>query len=204
MKRIFLTAVLGIGLVLLAGCNIFGGGDNNDVDEPNNIEGTAGDTDAAVLQPLSVIIVRSGIFWDDFWYLDAMFAQQHIEWGAPDHLAAQSYTRLLPSSSFSNLDDVREFLSQFYTAAWIEAELTSDTPPFVEYDGELFILGARAGDSRPNWGTVRNTLISSDGVNAVVETVVAHYVWHQEDAEMYDVTYEFSFVNGRIDSITRR
>jgi len=204
MKKFTIIALLCIGLVFATGCSRF----RNDTTDDYPPETTDNGYDnQQVFEPLpvdrfAVPILRAGIFWDDFWYLDAMFSVNNIEWGAPPHLAALSFTRLLPTSGFENLDDIRNFLSAFYSDEWIEAELTGDDPRFVEYDGELFMQGARAGVSRPNWNTAAHELISDDGVNAVVETTVMHYVWHTDDIEPYEVTYTFTFVDGRIDSLT--
>jgi len=203
MKKFIIIALLCVGLVFAVGCS----NSNNNGEDDYSQEGTDTGYEGqpafvpSPIDPFAVTILRAGIFWDDFWYLDAMFSVNNIDWGAPPHLAAQSFTRLLPTSGFENLDDIRNFLSQFYTDAWIDAEFASDTPPFAEYDDELFMQGARAGISRPNWNTASHELISDDGINAVVETTVMHYVWHIEDAEHYEVTYTFTFVDGRINSV---
>ena len=116
---------------------------------------------------------------------------------------------LLPSSGFTSLNDIRGYLLQYYTEAWIDAELSGDFAAFVEYDGTLFVDITRAGFGRPDWSTAAHTLVEQDGGHAVVETTVSWGAWHRipygYDGDGYEVIgevlYRFTFIDGKINAV---
>jgi len=125
----------------------------------------------------------------------------------PEHLRERGFfwVQLLPSSGFESLSNIRDYLLQYYTERWVDAELFGEFTKFVEYDGVLYVCGARAGLSRANWETAEHELIEQDGSRAVVETTVMHGAWHrepyEEDIGAVPVQYRFTFVDGRIDQV---
>ena len=122
------------------------------------------------------------------------FPQHILEMGAFDIL--------LPSSGFSNLNDIRSYLLQYYTESWVDAQISSEFPTFVEYDGALFVNVTRAGFARPNWETATYNLIAQDGSQAVVEATFLMGMWHMghEHASPWEVQRQITFIDGRIDS----
>jgi hypothetical protein len=106
----------------------------------------------------------------------------------------------LPTSGFENLNGIRNALAFFYTEAWINAELSRDFAPFVEYDGKLYIHTTRAGFARPDWETATHALIElSDWsrADAIVETKVL--MRHGAIEESWEETFRVTFVGGGID-----
>lgn len=121
----------------------------------------------------------------------------------PEHLAERGMGMgiLLSTSGFEGINDIRNYLLQYYTQEWVDAELFRDFSVFVEYDGVLFVDGTRAGFARPNWETAEHSLIEQDGNRAVVETTFLHGSWHRGYEYAYPVkaTYRFTFIDGKID-----
>jgi hypothetical protein len=169
------------------------------------------------IEELGETIVSAGMFWEEWWEMRGRFAYVGDEWlESPEHSSA-IYQRLSPASGFGSLDDIRNYLLQYYTEAWIDAELElSDGlfPAFVEYNDRLYMHSARAGFPRPNWETADHTFIGQDtllgeGINrTVVDTTVLHGSWHREASGGYayprELRYRFTFINGRIDSFGER
>ena len=150
---------------------------------------------------LGATIEAAGMFWNDWWFGRGRFAPEHIAaWGeeeVPEHLAAV-YLRLLPTSGFESLDDIRSYLLQYYTESWVDAELSGAFAAFVEYDNILYIHIARMCFGDRNWETAEHILIEQDGSHAIIETTVL--AWHGEVAAYYESRYRFTFINGRISS----
>lgn len=165
------------------------------------------------IEELGATIVAAGMFWEDWWNLRGAF--EHIEWvdmdELPEYITATrgfAFARSLPESGLTSLDDVRNYLLQYYTEEWIESALTYGVPyvgsPFVEYDGVFYIDGTRAGFPRPDWESASHSLIEQDGSHVVVETTVLWGSWHRvpyDYAHPWEVLYRFTFVDGRIDAI---
>lgn len=121
----------------------------------------------------------------------------------PEHLHERgTFGILLPTSGFTSLNDIREYLLRYYTPAWIDAELHHDFSVFVEYDGVLFVDITRAGFVRPNWETATHAIIEQSDGHVTVETTVLTGAWHREPYEyVYPVEtqHRFVFVDGKID-----
>lgn len=191
MKR-FIPAAIGMILLLfLASCT-------TPEPEPPPHEWT--------IEALGETIVAAGTFWEDWWSMRGAFAPEHLaNENLPEHLQ-HMYTRLLPSSGFESLDDIRDYLLQHYTEHWVNVELSGVYPPFVEFDDVLFMQGVRAGFSRSDWETATHTLVAQDGGHAVVETMVMHGAWHRypyDDVGAVQVQYTFVFIDGRIRHVER-
>jgi len=163
------------------------------------------------IEELGEIIVAAGMFWEEFQSLNGRFSVEHHDIPArmrgdhPQHLG--SYMGLLPSSGFENINDIREYLSQFYTQEWIDDMLFNQFPPFVEHNGKLYMLGGVAGpgtDPRPDWNTASHALIEQGGKIIIIETTVTHGSWHRVhpiyggDAFPFEMTHHFTFASGRI------
>lgn len=160
------------------------------------------------IEELGEIIVSAGTFWEEWWgYPVGRFSIEHISFEnqdeIPEHLGRSIYLQLLPTSGFENLNDIREYLLQFYTAAWVDAELSREFAPFVEYDYILYINSARAGIVRPRWDDATHVLMEQGGGNAVVDTTVVYGAWHMPygGSPAGEATYSITFIDGRIDSI---
>jgi len=175
--------------------------DSPDIDD---VEGVTPELDPITqFEELVEVIVAAGTFWEDWWDLRGRFAPEHIEEETvPAHLVG-FYSKLLPTSGFESLDDIRNYLLQYYTENWVNLELSRELPVFIEYDGILYIATARAGFPRPDWETATHILIEQNGSHAVVETVVLVGTWHAEpygDVDLTEMQYHFIFINDQIDS----
>ena len=156
---------------------------------------------AWTIEELGATIEAAGTFWNDWWFGRGAFAwDEHVapwvEGEMPEHLA-MLYARLLPSSGFESINDIRNYLLRYYTECWVDSELFGSAfPAFVEYDGILYIHGIRMcfGDRR--WETATHILVEQDGSHAVVETTVL--AWHGEIDAYVESRYYFIFVDGRI------
>jgi len=71
---------------------------------------------------------------------------------------------------------------------------------FEEYDSTLYIVTARWGSMRPDWATAIHALAEQDGNRAVVETTVTAYDHRGSGNEMPMATFNFTFIDGRIES----
>ncbi|MCL2588249.1 MAG: S-layer homology domain-containing protein [Oscillospiraceae bacterium] len=154
------------------------------------------------IQFLGQTIVSAGMFWDAWWSLSGQFAEEHIVWGedVPAHLVGV-YHRLSPTSGFTSLDDIRNTLSFFYTEAWINFELSTESAPFVAYNGVLYIHTARYGSARPDWSTAAHTVIELIDWNrgeAVIETSVL--MRYAATGDTWEEPFRFTFADGRIAS----
>ena len=122
----------------------------------------------------------------------------------PQHLLdiGAAFEILLPSSGFTSLDDIRNYLLQYYTESWIDVELPREMLIFAEYDGVLFVNVTRAGFPRPSWETATYTLVEQDGSHTVVETTVLMSMWHigHEHVHSWEAHHLITFIDGRIDS----
>jgi len=139
------------------------------------------------------IIVPAGNFWEDWWNLRGAFAPEHIGEGSDDPVFAE----LQPTSGFGSLAELRTHLLQWYTPAWLDANLHYH---FIEEDGVLLVATARAGIVRADWSTAQIVTTAPE-----LTVLVTFGAWHREPGEQYphDVTYRFTFVDGRIDMIER-
>jgi len=157
------------------------------------------------IEELGDIIVAAGTFWEDWWFWRGTFADIKIDFDAlvPEHFPSAIFFAVLPNSKFETLDDIRNYLLQFYTERWIDSEMTQLWLPFKEYDDILFASVARAGLARPGWHTASHVLIEQVGNVAIVETTIYHGSWHRLEfgGEVYpfEVTHRFTLVDGRID-----
>ena len=162
--------------------------------EPTNEE-----TTEWMIKELGATIEAAGTFWNDWWWNRGRFALEHIaRWGeeeVPEHLDTV-YLRLLPTSGFGNINDIRNYLLQYYTESWVDAELSGLFAAFAEYDNALYIHIARMSFGDRNWETAEHVLIEGYGSHAIVETTVL--VWHGEVAAYYEHQYRFTFIDGRI------
>jgi len=150
---------------------------------------------AWTIEELGEIIVAGGIFWEDWWRLRGAFATEHIDW-EEGHL--QIYNRVLPSSGFSSLDDIRSYLLQYYTEAVVNTQLSGEIPIFVEYNSNLYMNSGRMSSMHPDWENATHIIIEQSGNLIVVETTVLVYV--PETGAGEEVQYRFTFIDGRIDS----
>ncbi|MCL2565146.1 MAG: IseA DL-endopeptidase inhibitor family protein [Defluviitaleaceae bacterium] len=161
------------------------------------------------IEELGAVIVAAGEFWEDWWNLRGVF--EHIEWvdwdELPEHITATrgfAFGRFLPASGFESLDDISNYLSRYYTADWVNAELSGEFASFIEYDGILYVDGTRAGFPRPDWETAKHILTEQDGSHILVETAVLWGSWHREPydyAYPWEVVYHFTFVDGKINIV---
>jgi len=225
MKRLIVLTLGLIGLFLLVGCS-------NDVAYNDSYANQSNDNSEAVytVEELGIIIEAVGDFWNAWWWREGAFAWEHIDDSMSNfqpfdesiapahHPLSRGFSILLPSSGFASLDDVGNYLLQFYTQSWVDrgqfaeplviAEFMREeiqrfgwTNSFEAYDGELYIFTWNEGQPRPDWITASHILVEQDGDHAVVETVVSTFVYgYSGDGEMPTIIYRFTFINGRIDS----
>ena len=177
-------------------------------------------------------IVTIGHFWEDWWMMRGPFAWGvHIEdadclcWHEHGgHPQANGYRRLLPSSGFTNMDDIEDFLTQFYTDAWVYAMLinpnnawcdnqialswfTTHERIFWQHEGELFVptWGTLGGNTnRPDWSAATHTLIAEEPNRTVIETTVPVQSWATTFARWQrptEAVVHFVFVDGKIDEM---
>jgi len=157
------------------------------------------------IEELGDIIVGGGTFWEDWWYWRGTFADIGVDENAPvpEHFPSAIYFAVLPDSKFESLDDVRNYLLQFYTERWVDSEIMRVGFPFKEYDGVLYVALARAGLARPGWHTASHVLIGQVGNVAIVETTLYHGSWHRlyfgGDAYPRKMTHRFILIDGRIE-----
>ena len=128
------------------------------------------------IEELGETIVTAGMFWEDWLNLRDRFSYEHRNFYnifTPNTL----YTALLPSSGFENLNDIRNFLLQFYTERWVDSVFFTTQPPFIEYDGILYIHDARIAMGSARWETSIHTLIEQDNNHALIQTSVFFTAW---------------------------
>jgi len=173
--------------------------DGDDASEPTDEaegEGDENETSALTIEELGNIIVSAGAFWDEWWRITGRFAHEMIDWYSVHPHGI--YHHLLPASGFTSLTDIRAYLSQHYTSAWIDRELTGQFPRFVTYDGNLFVHTARAGFPRPMWETASHVLVEQEGERSVVDTTVMMFAGDEMTAP-FEKTYRFTLYNRLID-----
>jgi hypothetical protein len=161
------------------------------------------------IEELGEIIVAAGTFWEEVWgdYIIGRFASEHVdnEAGPSRHLPFGMFFRVLPTSGFENLNDVRNYLLQFYTESWVDSTLANEAVPVQEHEGVLYVAQAGAGFARPGWWTASFELVKQEGNVAIVDATLYHGSWHRlrfgGEAYPYELTHRFIFVDGRIDNI---
>ncbi|MCL2753198.1 MAG: hypothetical protein FWE44_03515 [Defluviitaleaceae bacterium] len=140
-------------------------------------------------------------------WLERLDAKWEEYWARiPEHLQERGiFDILLPSSGFVGLDDIRNYLSQYYSDAWLDNWTHSSVShvgnPFYEYNGMLFVEVTRAGLARPNWNTAQHVLVEQGGGRAVVETRILWGGWHRapyHQIEGWETIYHFVFNDGKI------
>lgn len=145
------------------------------------------------------MIVRAGTFWEDWWFMRESFAPEHIDF---DELIGMK-NRLLPTSGFANLDDIRNHLLQYYTEDWVDEEMSNEFFVFAEYFDILYVNIIRAGFPRPDWMTATHQLIEQDGRRTVVETVVLSGAWQPDLVYPTESVFRFTFIDDRIEYVDR-
>jgi len=170
------------------------------------------------LEELGNTIVAAGTFWEDWHRKRGRFDFAHI---AQKGILRYStgFAQLLPTSGFESLEDVRNYLLQYFTESWVDAHLALRQPVFLEYDDILFIHDDQILSGFANWETATHTFIKQNGSHAVVRTTVLHgnwslaYAWFISGATLQYIIeigvvsstqYYFTFIDGRIDSVYMR
>jgi len=142
------------------------------------------------------IIEEEGRFWDSwrnfFWHFDT----QHIVWEDRILHNGNEFVRLLPSSGFENIDNIRDRLWN-YTESWAEQLLTSEAPPFIEHNRELYINMERPRIAHPVWETATHILIEQEGEHAIIETTIG-LMYMGEVAK--ETQLRFAFIGWQIDT----
>ena len=156
-----------------------------------------------LLEEFGEIIVTAGEFWQDWWNFDGRFDNEHID----EEERLGRFVRLLPSSGFGSLDDIRNYLLQFHTENWVDLEMADEWFPFREYDGMLYIDDIRIGSLAIDWRiTANHTSIEYDNDHIVIQTI-AHPCWWMDgfcDQPGSLQGFSFTFIDGRIDFINGR
>jgi len=150
------------------------------------------------------------LFWEDFFWIRGIFEYKHhdnsarLQGNHPQHL--ESWTALSPTSGFTNVNDVRAFLLQYYTEAWIDSLLYGDYPPFVDYKSVLYMRAGVSGPSseaRPDWTTSTHKMVEQANNIIIIETTVLFGTWDwflfENDVYSFKTTKRFKLINGRID-----
>ena len=179
-------------------------------DAPADASPTAPSTDTsdtngpvvASLAQLSATIMAAGQFWEDWWAFEGIFTFTD-GYGIfvatdPDFPGTgMSFSPLLPASGFSNLEDVRSYLSQYYSAHLAESEMAHI---FIMYEGVLHFANARAGFPRFDWTDATFELVEEINGATVVEATVRHGYFILDPGGY--VTLRFYMVDGRIDYVS--
>ena len=176
------------------------------------------------VEELGEIIVAAGTFWQEWNFSSGRFCREHQRypqgWNFFDKcppgtlgyirhpLCRSSYNELLPASGFSNLNDIRDYLLQYYTPDMTDNILGIYDAPFVEYAGNLYINIARA-DGMPLWETATHTITHRVGCLVFVESIVYHESWEggrpTEDGWIpghFPRIHHFILKNGRISNVS--
>jgi len=169
------------------------------------------------VEELGEIIVAAGRFWEEFNGVTGRFSYENhdmsgrIQGTHPRHL--EQFTALMPASGFESVNDVRSFLLRYYTESWVDALLYGEFPPFVDYEGVLYMHAGVVGppsEARPDWDTATHMLlekVEKKGYVVIVATTVLHRSWqlfYMEgvfsplEVARYPVTHYFEFVEGTI------
>ena len=155
------------------------------------------------IEELGSTIEQAGLFWQDWWYHQGRFAEEHMEElpdNMPDYLPQRAWARLLPSSGFAHVNQIRDHLLQLYT----DEQLARTEFPvvFYQYGDTLYVCVTRAGFSRPDWNTAMHELVEQRDGYAVVNTTVLVGSWHRqpEDAHEVPVTFRTTLRDGRVDA----
>jgi len=168
------------------------------------------------IEELGEIIDNSEMFWQEWRHAEGRFSWEHrgnFDIDMPDHLADRYFSRqLFPTSGFASIDDVRNYLLQYYTDRWIDLELLGENTMLAEYDGVLYMRDYRGEDGPcpygcPNWESARHILLEQEGNQSIVETTVPKGAWlsttYPFDVMSEDVLYHFVFIDGRIDRVQK-
>jgi len=155
------------------------------------------------IELLGETIISAGQFWEDWWNIEGLFSSEHVQWldwdEIPEHISERfgfGIAKILPSSGFKSLEDIRGSLLNYHTEDWVDRELAHGVA-FIEYNNVLYINGTRAGFPRPNWETAEHELLDA----SVVNTTVQWGSWHREpydSAYPWEVVYQFRFIDGKI------
>ena len=162
------------------------------------------------IEELGEIIVAAGTFWEDWWVRRDRFGWEHTGYWKDaseyNQYHPSNYVQLLPTSGFDNINDIRDYLLQLYTATWVDTWLTHEFSPFVEHNDMLYIHSIRICSVYPIWETATHTISNQVGCHAFVKSTVTFW-WVEPYCEIngvtrsyYDATLYFAFVNGRINS----
>ena len=163
------------------------------------------------IEELGDIIVSAGTFWNDWWYGDWQYGRGTFSAivvdpyaPIPEHFPGSIYLAVLPNPKFESLNDIRNYLLQFYTERWVDSVINQEMFPFVEYTGVLYMHIARAGLARPGWHTASHVLIGQIGNAAIVETTIYQGFWCRLESGGHvlpiERTHRFTLINGRIDT----
>jgi len=230
VKKFFAITLVMLTLIIFAACDGNDGNEPEPAETENDEPPIIAELFLSI-EELGETIVATGEFWNRWWASHHTFEWEHIDdsqrnWQPWDetltpshHPLSRGFAILLPSSGFANANDLTAELAQFYTQAWLDAgifvePLVTTTLPdgtiaqvggiggIEEYDGQLYVFIQVESTLRPDWRTATHTLIWQDSNCAEVETVVQTYIYgYYPDYEMPTITYRFTFVNGRIDSV---
>ena len=204
IMRFFTITIALVIIMALSACTT--GGENNQANE--NASGnypaakptpTAEPIITHTIEELGATIEAAGQFWEDWWHKQGAFSHTDgtsVFIPTDEHGSGISYAPLLPSSGFENLNDIRYHLSAFYTEWTVNSEIGVI---FIERDGGLYFLDARAGFPRFDWTTATHRLIEQDDHRAVVETLVLHGYFALAPGSF--VSLRFYMLNGRIENI---
>ena len=201
MNRKSTIILIGVVLMmlLLSGCK-----ENDIVTEP-----TPELPRTFTIEELGETIVQADTFWEELWgdYVVGRFSSEHIdiEAGPSKYLPFGMFLRLLPSSGFENINDVRNYLLQFYTEGWVDCTLANEWVPIQEHEGVLYVAQAGTSMARPGWWTASFEMVKQEGSITIVDATLYHGSWPRVhfsgDAYPFEMTHRFIFVDGRIDSI---
>lgn len=162
------------------------------------------------VEELGEIIVAAGTFWAEWWETKGRFDWEHLVcWkdeieDTPVHPAL--CVKVLPTSGFENINDIRNYLLQLYTAAWVDTLLAHVEPPFIEYNDILLMHTVRVCSGNLEWRKSSHTIINQSGCHALVKST-AILSWVEDVCDICGLimgyskmTQYFAFINGRISS----
>ena len=162
-------------------------------------EMTLEEPETPTIEELGQVIEAAGNFWEDWWNKHGVFSHTDgtsIFIPTGDYGMGLSYAPLLPASGFESLEDIRNYLLNYYTEALVDTEMVNI---LIEHDGRVYFNNARAGFPRFDWSTATHTLVEQDGSRAIVETSVLHGYFVLVPGSF--VVLRFHLYDGRINYI---
>ena len=106
-------------------------------------------------EELEQVIMTAGDIWESWWNFEHTFFGMFVHEDDPQHITDLGYGRFSPYSWMYDGDpnDLRRWLSHWYTDNWINDLFGEEIPIFRDYNNVLYVMMARNIHPRPDWRT---------------------------------------------------